>query len=97
VKDNALKRTVASWIVGLGMLNFVIYVAIAFYLGGDAVNGKREDGHYYLFGTRTVGGQKVYTEVSESVYNFSRVYTFALMGSWPFVMGAAFVRNRIKK
>jgi hypothetical protein len=51
------------------ILNFVVFIAIASHIGGDAVNGKAEGGHYYVFGEDTQDGEKVYTEVSETVYN----------------------------
>ncbi len=51
----------------VGILNFLVFVAIVSYLGGDAVNGKIEAGRYYLFGVRGEAGRKMYTEVSESV------------------------------
>jgi hypothetical protein len=65
-------------IFALAMLNFVTFVAIAFYLGGDAVNGKVDAGHYYLFGVRTEYGHKVYTEVSERVFNYSKWHVYCL-------------------
>jgi hypothetical protein len=64
-----------SWLFAifalLTILNFFAFVAVATYLGGDAVNGKREAGHCYLFGTRSINGKKVYTEVSESVFDIA--------------------------
>ena len=84
-----------AWV--LGILNFLIFVAIACYLGGDAVNGKVEEGRYYLFGVRAVAGQKVYTEVSESVFRYSQWHAYSVLVSWPLVMTAAYVANRIRK
>ena len=53
MSDRALKAiAVAIW------LNGAIFFAVDFTLGGDAVNGKRFGGHYY------VGSHLRYTEVS---------------------------------
>ena len=79
---------------GVGILNFVVFVAIACYLGGDAVNGKIEGGRYYLFGVRSEAGRKVYTEVSESVFNYSKWHVYSLWATWPLVMAAGFAANR---
>ena len=78
----------------IGILNFVIFVAIAFYLEGDAVNGKVEGGRYYLFGVRTEAGRKVYTEVSEPVFNYSKWHAYSFLATWPLVMAAGFAANR---
>ena len=50
--------------IAVGLLNFLIFVAGATYLGGDAVNGKVEGGRYYLFGVRAESGRKVYTRLA---------------------------------
>jgi hypothetical protein len=42
------------------------------------VNGKVDAGHYYLFGVRTEYGHKVYTEVSERVFNYSKWHVYCL-------------------
>src|SRR5882724_6299776 len=83
-------------VIALGVLNFLIFVAGAMYLGGDAVNGKVEDGRYYLFGVRTESGHKVYTEVSEPVFTYSRWHVYSIFVTWPLVMVAAFASNRYK-
>jgi hypothetical protein len=79
------------------MLNFLIFAAVAIYLGGDAVNGKVEGDRYYLFGVRTESGRKVYTEVSERVFTYSRWHVYSIFVTWPLVMVAAFASNRYKK
>jgi hypothetical protein len=90
-------KTACRVVVIGGLLNFAIFVAIACYLGGDAVNGKFEDGRYYLFGVRTASGHKVYTEVSQAVFDYSRWHVYSLFITWPFVMLAAFAQNRMSK
>jgi hypothetical protein len=90
-------KTACHVVVIGGFLNFAIFVAIACYLGGDAVNGKVEDGRYYLFGVRTASGHKVYTEVTHVVFDYSRWHVYSLFITWPFVMLAAFAQNRMTK
>jgi hypothetical protein len=84
-------------ILVIGFLNFAVFVAIAYYLGGDAVNGKVEGGRYYLFGVRTESGRKVYTEVSEPVFTYSRWHVYSNFVTWPLVMAAAIASNRAWK
>jgi hypothetical protein len=90
-------RIASRMMVALTMLNFVIFVAIATYLGGDAINGKVEGGHYYLFGARSESGHKVYTEVSERVFNYSKWHVYSVWVTWPLAMAEAIALNRIRK
>jgi hypothetical protein len=52
-------------VCGLGILNFLAFVIVAFAIGGDAVNGKMVGGHFYL------ANHGKLTEVSEAVYTYS--------------------------
>jgi hypothetical protein len=61
------------------------------------MNGKAEGGHYYLFGVRTESGRKVYTEVSEPVFNYSKWHVYSLWATWPLVMATGFALNRARK
>ena len=61
------------------ILNSLIFVALATYLGGDAINGKSEGGHYYLYGVRSESGHKVYTEVSKSVFSYSKWHAYSVL------------------
>lgn len=67
-------RRIATVISVLWVLNFVGYVTAAIVLGGDAINGYAESGRYYL----AMHGRL--TEVSRSVYDYSRWHTYVL---WP--------------
>lgn len=84
-------------ILAIGFLNFAIFVAFALYLGGDAVNGKAEGGHYYLFGVASGTGVKGYTEVSQAVFDYSRWHVYSVFVTWPLALLAAIVENRVKK
>jgi hypothetical protein len=60
---------IPAWLVyTLGItaiINFVAFVAIAEYLGGDALNGNARNGHYFL----SYHGHL--TEVSRAVFRYS--------------------------
>jgi len=83
--------------IAVGLLNFVIFVAVSLYLGGDAVNGKVEGGHYYLHGYSVRSGEKEYTKVSERVFTYSKWHVYSVLITWPLMMAAGFVANRITK
>ena len=67
----------------LWIANFVVYVLVASWLGGDAVNGHSEAGHYFL----AMHGHT--TEVTRGVFEFSRWYTYFFIAhfSVAFVFG----------
>jgi hypothetical protein len=95
--DSSSFLKACNLMLAVGVLNFLIFVAGAIYLGGDAVNGKVEDGHYYLFGVRTESVRKVYTEVTEPVFTYSRWHVYSIFVTWPLVMAAALASNRYRK
>ena len=65
-------KNIAILAAGLGIANFVVFVAISEYLGGDAINGKHEQGRYFL------GGKNTYTEVSRAVWIYSKTHVIAV-------------------
>jgi hypothetical protein len=89
---------VCAVVVVVGMLNFVVFVCAAIYLGGDAVNGKVENARYYLFGVRGESGHRVYTEVSKSVFTYSKWHVYSLVLTWPLTIAAGcYGWNLLKK
>ncbi len=84
MSDRALKAiAVAIW------LNGAIFFAVDFTLGGDAVNGKRFGGHYY------VGSHLRYTEVSFPVYLYSYVHlVVTAIGAVGFILIARRLQQR---
>lgn len=61
----------------LAMANFICFFAVAIYLGGDALNGKSDNGHFFL------SNHGKLTEVSEAVYRYSQLHglsVFLLIG-----------------
>ncbi len=88
-----LFRRACQSLVGVGILNFVVFVAIASYLGGCREWQNR--GRTVLRIRSTHGsGHKVYTEVSESVFNYSKLHVYTFWATWPLVMAATFAASR---
>jgi hypothetical protein len=69
----------------LALVNFFAFALVALYLGGDAVNGKIADGHYYL------GSHGHYTEVSAGVFTYSRLHTYSVFVTHSLAFLGAFV------
>jgi hypothetical protein len=69
----------------VGVINFILFVAGSFYLGGDALNGYRRDGHYFL-GMHSNGP---FTEVSRSIFLYSEWHGFLLIGNFAIVLVAS--------
>jgi hypothetical protein len=65
-------------IVGLAALaNLLVFIAIAIAIGGDAINGHQQGGHYFLASHGTL------TEVSRNVFTYSKVHSIAVMVTVP--------------
>jgi len=47
-------------ILSLPILNIGAFIAVATYLGGDALNGRIKDGHYFLFALTIVDAANDY-------------------------------------
>jgi hypothetical protein len=91
-----MRRTLSKlcpFVMIMGFLNFILFLAGAFYLGGDAVNGKIENGKFYVWGYNYHDGTKGYTEVSRSAFD-SRWHVYSVMTTWPLVILAGFVYKR---
>jgi len=67
------KHTFEALATALAVINFLTFMAIASYLGGDAFSGKVEDGHYY------VASHGHYTEVSHVVYLYSKLHALSIV------------------
>jgi hypothetical protein len=74
---------------GIAIVNFVVFVAVAIPLGGDAINGTARDGHYYLREHAT------YTEVSKPVFVYSTIHTLSLFITHPLGIIVA-IRARLR-
>jgi hypothetical protein len=102
VRENSRRRIMSRFVrkvciiaVIVGFLNFLLFLAGTFYLGGDAVNGKAEGGRYYLWGYHE--GKKGYTEVTQAVFDYSRWHVYSVMVTWPLMILAGFASERIRR
>ena len=78
-------------LVGIAIANFIVFVIVAAYLGGDAFNGKQIGEHFYL------GWKGAYTEVSRNVFGYSQVHVFILIMNYACAIPAAYVLYRLKR
>jgi hypothetical protein len=80
-----MKCVGAIWIA-----NFVVFVLVAQYLGGSALNGYARDGHYFL-GQHSQGP---FVEVSRDVFLYSKWHSIALFVSMIAVVLIHFAQKR---
>jgi len=78
-------RTVCKVIIYIGFLNFLLFALVSLCLGGDALNGKVENGHYYL------ANHGRYTEVSYFVFMYSKIHGTSVFITQPLMLVAGFV------
>jgi hypothetical protein len=76
-------RYLPHLIVYLGMLNFLLFFLSILLLGGNALNGKVEAGHYFL------GDHGYYGEVIYPVYLLNHLWSILTVVTWPLVLLAA--------
>lgn len=70
------------------LLNFFSFLLVDALLGGDALNGRVQDGHYYL------ANHDTYTEVSRGVFIYSEIHaSLAFLGVFAVVVGGLFSRR----
>lgn len=77
-------RTVRALIIG----NFILFVALTFALGGDAINGRRAAGRYFL------GSHGRFTEVSQATYVYSFAHTLLTILSIVIFVAATLLLRR---
>jgi hypothetical protein len=82
------KQTFEAFAAALAVINFLTFMAIASYLGGDAFSGKVEDGHYY------VASHGHYTEVSHVVYLYSKLHVLSIVVTHPLPLIIALMPSR---
>ncbi len=74
--------------VAVAAVNFLVFAVVALMLGGDAVNGKIEAGRYYL------ANHGILTEVSYSVFLYSKLHVYSVFVTHPLGMLAGVVLSR---
>ncbi len=63
--DHRRLRLILDAAIVIGVINFLSFIAISLAIGGDALNGKIENGQHYL------GAHGQFTAVSLAVYHYS--------------------------
>jgi hypothetical protein len=71
-----------------GMVNFAIFLIGALYLGGDALNGRAVDAHYYL------ANHGHLTEVNRSIFTYSKWHVWSVFVTHPLAMLCAWLLSR---
>ena len=57
----------------IALLNFGVFLFVAMNIGGDAINGKIEEGRYYL------ANHGVLTEVSHRMFVYSYIHVLSVL------------------
>jgi hypothetical protein len=77
----------AKCLIVLCFANFATFVALSIYLGGDALNGHAQAGRYFL------ANHGVLTEVSRTVFMYSKWHSYSLVVSLPVLLIALFATH----
>jgi len=85
-----LLEKISGILFALAILNMLAFAVITSVIGGDAISGKIEDGRYY------VSNRGKYTEVSQSVYTFSRIHIYSVVLMYALLFCAAGIRALTK-
>lgn len=79
------RARIGSFLLKLGVANFIAFWIIAQCLGGDGLNGHAADGHYFLAqGTRL-------TDVSYGIFLYSRIHACSVLVTHPLAMAGGWV------
>jgi hypothetical protein len=82
-------------VVVLALLDFILLIAASFYIGGDAVNGKIENGKYYVWGYQYHDGVKGFHEVSRTVFDYSRWQVYSVWSIWSVMLLGTVLYKRL--
>src|SRR5689334_6962887 len=84
-----IQKALCGFVIAIGILNFLAFAITAVRLGGDAINGRSENGHYYF------SSHGKTTEVSEAVYNYSRIHVYSVWITHPLAMFAGLILSSL--
>jgi hypothetical protein len=79
------------------MINFIVFLAVAVHLGGEAMGGRVEGDRYFLCRVRSRGTPMSYTEVTRGVFTYSKVHQATVLLTWPLMMAGALVSARLRR
>jgi hypothetical protein len=86
-----MSRRMLQSVSFLGIANFVVFFIAAVYLGGDALNGRIIDGHYFLASHGRL------TEVKQAVFVYSEWHARSLFVTHPLALLCGWLSNRHSK
>lgn len=70
-------KKICHSLFAIAIVNFLVFFVVAINIGGDAVNGKIEDGKYY------VANHGKYTQVSKALFTYSRFHVYSVWVTHP--------------
>ena len=73
----------------LAFVNFTLFWSVSLCLGGDALNGKIENGHYYL------ANHGELKEVSEATWNYSYYHSVSVLITHPLGIGSMALAHKL--
>jgi hypothetical protein len=92
-EEQTEKRQSVSWLATFFftcLLNMVVFFLTSVLIGGTAQNGKLENGKFY------VGEHSRYTEVSKTMYEFSRThFLFTIITFLPTLLAVLILRKKM--
>jgi hypothetical protein len=91
VMSDEIKLRICVSVFAICLVNFALFFIGAVYLGGDAVNGKIFEGHYFLM------SHGRYTEVSADIFNYSKWHAYSTWVTHPLAFAAGFWYWRVKR
>ncbi len=74
-------------LVLLGVVNFAVFWIVGACIGGDAVSGRSEDGHYF------VSNHGQLTEVTHAVFLYSRIHSYSVWITHPLAAAGYWVSH----
>ena len=77
------------------VLNFVAYLVGQWLVGGDAVGGKVEGGHYFVWGYLNHSWAKGYKEVSRELFTYCKWHGYSVLISWPSLIITSIIKSRL--
>ena len=89
--SDKIKLRICVIVFTLGLVYFELFFIGASYLGGDAINAKIVDGHYFLM------SHDRYTEVNAGISNYSKWHVYSTWVTHPLALAAGFWYWRIKR
>jgi hypothetical protein len=85
------KKKILYFLFVFGVANFMIFIMVASFLGGDASNGHYAAGHFFLANHNRL------TEVSEGVYTYSLWHSRSLYFTHPLALISVLLLNFSQK